>query len=90
MAEDIHIPAAALEAGARGIYYKRYGANALEWSDAPEWIRQGCENEARAAFLAIVKAWPGMQHVKGYFTHNTDYYEPAFILPLALEPTNDR
>lgn len=34
---------------------------------------------------AALNAWPEAKRVKGYFTHDTDYYEPAFILPLPTQ-----
>lgn len=37
---------------------------------------------ARAALTAGLAAWPEAKRVKGYFTHDTDHYEPAIILPL--------
>lgn len=71
----ITIPPAALEAGATVI--NDYGVTPMSNEDL-----------ARAAFEAMVGAWPGLQRVKGYFTHDTDYYEPALILPLT-EKTDD-
>jgi len=68
---DITIPPAALEAGARAIGEETYVGN-----------KQTLRDAARAAFLAMIEAWPEAKRVKGYFTHDTDYYEPAFILPL--------
>lgn len=89
---NIHIPPAALEAGARLLCRERHPC----WSIVSEIMEtdhdgQATEfrNLARAAFLAMVENWPGAQRVKGYFTHDTDYYEPAFILPLT-EKTDDK
>ena len=69
---DITIPPAALEAGARAIEKSLKTARiTLESED-------GYKPEARAAFLAMIGAWPGMQH---------DNY--AIILPLT-EKTDDK
>ena len=38
---------------------------------------------------AALNAWPEAKRVKGYFTHDTDYYEPAFILPLPTQENGD-
>ena len=46
---DIHIPPAALEAGARAIHDMRYGTHLYSADDM-----------ARAAFEAMVTAWEGM------------------------------
>ena len=50
---------------------------------------QVCADIARAALAAGLAAWPEVKRVKGYFTHDTDYYEPAIILPLTQENNND-
>ena len=72
---NIHIPPAALEAGKRELYPHLITEN----DDMAREI-------ARAAFVAMVEAWEGAKRVKGYFTHDADYYEPAFILPLMENP----
>lgn len=46
-------------------------------------------DEVRAALAAAINAWPEVKRVKGYFTHDTDYYEPAIILPLPQEPRDE-
>ena len=53
---DIHIPTSALEAGARAI------AESLRTARLTAEAQDGYKPEARAAFLAIVSAWGGMQH----------------------------
>tara|TARA_R110000868_G_scaffold86298_1_gene242092 strand:+ start:1259 stop:1477 length:219 start_codon:yes stop_codon:yes gene_type:complete len=68
----ITIPPAALEAGARAIEKSLKTARiTLESED-------GYKPEARAAFLAIVSAWGGMQH---------DNY--VIVLPLPTEASDD-
>ena len=42
----------------------------------------GCDKCLAKAIAAALNAWPEAKRVKGYFTHDADYYEPAFILPL--------
>ena len=63
----MNIPPAALEAGARAIGEETYVGNKETLRDA-----------ARAAFLAIVDAWPGMQH---------DNY--VIVLPLTEKPSDE-
>lgn len=46
-------------------------------------------DEVRAALAAAINAWPEVKRVKGYFTHDTDYYEPAIILPLPQEVSDE-
>jgi hypothetical protein len=41
------------------------------------------------AIAAAINAWPEVKRVKGYFTHDTDYYEPAIILPLPQEKPDE-
>lgn len=36
----------------------------------------------KSALAAALSSWPEAKRVKEYFTNDTDYYEPAFILPL--------
>ena len=67
----IHIPPAALEAGARAI------AESLRTARLTLESEDGYKPEARAAFVAMVEAWEGM-----YRTHST----PQIILPLTEKP----
>lgn len=39
----------------------------------------------REAIADALNAWPEAKRVKGYFTHDTDHYEPAIIIPLPQE-----
>ena len=59
MAHDITIPPAALEAGARTLCNEQR----LFWhglrSEAQDIIRR----EARAVFIAMIEAWPGMSQL---------------------------
>ena len=71
----MNIPAAALEAGARAL--ARY--NCEKWDNDPDRWRAYFTDEARAAFLAMINAWPGMQH---------DNY--VIILPLPTEASDDK
>lgn len=71
---NITIPPAALEAGARAL--ARY--NCEQWDNDPDRWRAYFADEARAAFLAIVEAWPGMQH---------DNY--VIVLPLTEKPSDE-
>jgi hypothetical protein len=71
---NIELPPAALEAGARQICgYER--DQDVDWR---EYI-----GHARAAFLAMLQAWPGMAHYRGGWepvVHNNR--KPHIILPL--------
>ena len=82
----IHIPPAALEAGARAI------AESLRTARLTLESEDGYKPEARAAFVAMVEAWPGM--------HTHEWQRPwlggmsgiDLILPLPPPPageTND-
>ena len=76
---SITIPPAALEAGARAICETHCGPCRCYPDEC------GCvyfKAHARAAFLAMMGAWPGMIHGK-YFA------EPSIILPLT-EKTDDK
>ena len=72
MKTDITIPPAALEAGAAIIEKYRISG----WTDAMV---------ARAAFLAIVEAWPGMVEA-----HHPRENQHALILPLPQEASDDQ
>ena len=77
----MNIPPAALEAGARAL--ARY--NCEQWDNDPDRWRAYFADEARAAFLAIVDAWPGMATYSAGM--NGPY--PYIILPLT-EKTDDK
>ena len=42
------------------------------------------------AIAAALSAWPEAKRVKEYFTHDTDHYEPAIILPLPQDARDER
>ena len=77
---DIHIPPAALEAGASAI------AESLRTARLTLESEDGYKPEARAAFVAMVEAWPGM--------HTHEWQRPwlggmsgtDLILPLTENP----
>ena len=73
---DISIPPAALEAGARTLC-SRAG---YEWTVTPD-VHNHWRAEARAAFLAMLQAWPNRVTVKDDGRRQT-YIIPAIILPL--------
>ena len=79
---DITIPPAALEAGARAI---------CEAENGPcECLPDECgctywTAHARAAFVAMVGAWPGMDYQQGALV-TADYRDPGkIILPLPTQ-----
>ena len=55
---EITIPAAALKAGARALCNEQR----LFWPDLTKDEHNIIRGEARAAFLAMLEAWEGMQH----------------------------
>lgn len=57
---DIIIPPEAVEAAAEDLFHMQYGDSKESWSDAPEWLKVTIRSEARAACIAMLKAWPGM------------------------------
>ena len=74
---DINIPVAALEAGARALCNEQR----LFWPDLTKDEHNIIRAEARAAFLAIVEAWPGLQH--------RIHIEQAIVLPLPPQETHN-
>ena len=73
---DIHIPPAALEAGARVVIQYRNSAR----SDA---------GIARATCLAILEAWPGMSQLRENDSASIREMA-AIILPLPTENSDDQ
>jgi hypothetical protein len=77
---DITIPPAALEAGARAIEKSlRTARITLESED-------GYKPEARAAFRAMLEAWPGMTFHQQDINAEYSY----FVLPLPQEASDDK
>ena len=77
MVTNITIPPAALDAGTDTIRdYRKAGVTS--------------DKIARAAFLAMIEAWPGMAHYRGGWEpviHN--YCKPHLILPLPPAEASD-
>ena len=83
---DITIPQEALEAAAREICIGM-GSNpdALSCDGSGRLVWMCWKAEARAACLAMLKAWPGMDHDQGALVTDT-YRDPGkIILPLPTE-----
>ena len=76
----MNIPAAALEAGARAL--ARY--NCEQWDNDPDRWRAYFTDEARAACLAMIEAWPGMR--VSWLASN----DGAIVLPLPTEASDGR
>ena len=78
-----NIPDEALEAGARAL--ARY--NCEKWDNDPDRWSAYFTDEARAACLAMIEAWPGMEQDQLFhgFTDGTHYFQPRLILPLPTE-----
>lgn len=83
---DITIPPAALEAGARAAYEehcrKYYPRSFIPWEEVDPEYQWEHRHEARAAFLAMLEAWPGMATYSAGM--NGPY--PYIILPLTEKP----
>ena len=58
MAHDIRIPPEVVEAGARALIERR--VDACVWVHLSDESKRGYQEEMRAAFLAMIEAWPGM------------------------------
>ena len=84
---EIRIPAAALEAGARAVYLAfteiNIGDGEDRWDRLLPRYRAEYREQARAAFLAMLRAWPGMR--EGFGTDNQGHYD-TIILPLTENP----
>jgi len=88
MAHDIHIPPAALEAGARAFIERR--VDACVWVHLSDESKRGYQEEMRAAFLAMIEAWPDR--------HLHEWQRPwlggmsgtDIILPLPQEASDDK
>jgi len=60
VAIGIHMPPAALEAGARALHAKGDWSH-IPWEELEDCDRDYYKAEARATFVAIVSAWEGMR-----------------------------
>ena len=89
---DIIIPPAALEAGARAahdLWRKQASAGDdiseyEQWDDLSRFYKDELRDQARAAFIAIVEAWPGMYIGTDYLTADTQ-----IKLPLPPQENSD-
>jgi hypothetical protein len=80
---DITIPDEALEAGARAFIERR--VDACVWVHLSDESKRGYQAEMRAAFLAMLEAWPGMTlHQQDI---NAEY--SYFVLPLPQEASDE-
>ena len=75
---DITIPRKALEAVARVLHDHAEIFDDLPWEDLSEDDQECYIEEARAACLSMLKAWPGMEHQTPDGWSN----KPHIILPL--------
>lgn len=105
---DITIPPEALEKAARAAWERKRDAYSTRrkgrsrsglrrmlpvWQDLHPTIRQHSIEEARAACLAMLDAWPNMSRIDRVTQNDSPvpgFSEPFIILPLQQkEPTND-
>ena len=85
MTKDISIPRETLEAAARAMAKAGYGFAGIELTDPYTADAEYWDHTARAACLAMLKAWPGMEHDPGALVAET-YRDPGkIILPLSQE-----
>lgn len=89
----ITIPPEALEASARAIYDD--GPPMVDefddprsWDELDATERESYIDEARAAFLAMIEAWPngGLHVPAGVLEPRKSFTLPAIILPLTEKP----
>lgn len=92
---DIHIPPAALEAGALATLEELdaiaglIGATRVDGELTPEQ-QEFFRRIARAAFLVMIEAWPGMEYVfRQPARYSVCYSKPAIILPLPQEASDE-
>ena len=85
---EIKIPPAALEAGARAIYLAftevNIGDGEDRWDRLLPRYRAEYREQARAACLAMLQAWPGMYIGTDYLTADTQ-----IKLPLPPQENSD-
>ena len=84
---DIHIPPAALEAGAVMIYAADHSGQRL--ADASELTRRIYIEAARAAFEAMVAAWPGMDTIMLPRMMQPGHFVPQDYIRLSLMENPD-
>ena len=84
--DNITIPPEAIEAAAKDLRCSMQGiVSAVEWDALSEQAKDFWRFRARAACLAMLKAWPGMDTGPNIYGRQN-----AIIrLPLPQEPTND-
>ena len=79
---EIHIPPEALEAGAKELCEREEWK--ISWDDLEDYDREFYLDNARAACLAMLSAWPGMLHMEAHRVNN-----PVLILPLPQEASDE-
>ena len=82
MTKDISIPREALEAAARAMAKAGYGFAGIELTDPYTADAEYWDHTARAACLAMLRAWPGMVQ---YPVMEIDCTPPKIVLPLPTE-----
>ena len=84
---DVTIPAAALEAAAQRIYETWRDRDSTQllppWKYLVAQYRQTWLDQARAAFIAMMTAWPGMRI--SWLALN----DGAIVLPLPVEASDE-
>ena len=88
MSDDITIPPAALEAAARKIAAVKMKLS-NDGKHLPDDLWKQCLLEARAACLAMLKAWPGMK-LNPSWELRTHKRSVEMILPVSEPPKMDR
>lgn len=83
---DITIPREAEEAVAKTIACQRYRKT---WGLLTDLEREVCVNDARAACLAMLRAWPGMKMTPSWELR-THKRSVEIVLPLSEPPKLDR
>ena len=81
---EITIPPAALEAGARTLCNEQR----LFWHGLTKEARNIIRREARAVFIAMIEAWPGMSQLEENDSASIREMA-AIILPLPTEASDE-
>ena len=84
---DITIPPEALEAALEAFAHAS-GLGIFPDDEKDEEWREDLQNGMRAACIAILKAWPGMDYQPGAMVTKTWRDPGKIILPLPMENTN--
>lgn len=84
---DITIPPEVVEAAARVLHANAEVFHDVLWDDLGDYDREAYREEARAAILAALKAWPGSAVC--HYTIDDEGYEMVLPIPFPQGPENE-